>query len=76
VGEADCLSALDPASRVLFRHKSLRQDQRVFEKFANSTKEAGVTATNEVLMNLLKVSAFQVDDAFRDMWGSSPGSES
>jgi hypothetical protein len=40
-----------------------------FEKFANSTKEAGVTATNEVLMNLLKVSAFHVDDAFREMWG-------
>jgi len=44
-----------------------------FEKFANSTKEAGVTATNEVLMNLLKVSAFQVDDAFRDMWGIFSG---
>ncbi|WP_235564377.1 hypothetical protein [Arthrobacter sp. Soil762] len=44
-----------------------------FEKFANSTKEAGVTATNEVLMNLLKVSSFQVDDAFRDMWGIFSG---
>jgi hypothetical protein len=44
-----------------------------FEKFANSTKEAGVTATNEVLMNLLKVSAFQVDDAFREMWGIFSG---
>ncbi|MCO4252164.1 hypothetical protein [Pseudarthrobacter raffinosi] len=44
-----------------------------FEKFANSTKEAGVTATNEVLMNLLRVSEFQVDDAFRDMWGIFSG---
>lgn len=44
-----------------------------FEKFANSTKEAGVTATNEVLMNLLRVSEFQVDDAFRGMWGIFSG---
>lgn len=44
-----------------------------FEKFANSTKEAGVTATNEVLMNLLRVSEFEVDDAFRDMWGIFSG---
>lgn len=44
-----------------------------FEKFANSTKEAGVTATNEVLMNLLKVSEFQVDDGFRTTWAIFSG---
>ena len=44
-----------------------------FEKFANSTKEAGVTATNEVLVNLLKVSEFQVDDGFRNTWSVFSG---
>lgn len=44
-----------------------------FEKFANSTKEAGVTATNEVLVNLLKVSEFQVDDGFRTTWAVFSG---
>lgn len=44
-----------------------------FEKFANSTKEAGVTATNEVLVNLLKVSEFQVDDGFRTTWAIFSG---
>lgn len=44
-----------------------------FEKFANSTKEAGVTATNEVLVNLLRVSEFQVDDGFRTTWAIFSG---
>ncbi|WP_432246160.1 hypothetical protein ACRB8A_19235 (plasmid) [Arthrobacter sp. G.S.26] len=44
-----------------------------FEKFANSTKEAGVTATNEVLVNLLKVSEFVVDDGFRTTWAVFSG---
>ena len=44
-----------------------------FEKFANSTKEAGVTATNEVLVNLLKVSHFEVDDGFRTTWAIFSG---
>ena len=44
-----------------------------FEKFANSTKEAGVTATNEVLVNLLKVSEFVVDDGFRTAWAVFSG---
>jgi hypothetical protein len=44
-----------------------------FEKFANSTKEAGVTATNEVLVNLLKVSEFEVDDGFRTTWAIFSG---
>lgn len=44
-----------------------------FEKFANSTKDAGVTATNEVLNSLLKVSEFQVDTAFRELWAIFSG---
>jgi len=44
-----------------------------FEKFANSTKEAGVSATNEVLVNLLKVSKFDVDDGFRTTWAIFSG---
>lgn len=43
------------------------------DKFANSTKEAAVTATNEVLMNILKTSEFEVDDSFREMWGIFSG---
>jgi hypothetical protein len=44
-----------------------------FEKFANSVKDEGVKATNEVLNNLMKVSAFEVDDAFRDVWAIFAG---
>lgn len=44
-----------------------------FEKFANSVKDEGVKATNEVLNNLMKVSAFEVDDAFRDIWAIFAG---
>ncbi|MGY4542567.1 hypothetical protein ACVWY0_002491 [Arthrobacter sp. UYNi723] len=44
-----------------------------FEKFANSVKDEGVKATNEVLNNLMKVSAFQVDDSFRDLWAIFAG---
>jgi hypothetical protein len=41
-----------------------------FEKFANTVKDEGVKATNEVLNNLLKVSTFEIDDSFRDIWGA------
>jgi hypothetical protein len=41
-----------------------------FEKFANTVKDEGVKATNEVLNNLLKVSTFQIDDSFRDVWAA------
>ncbi|WP_409017420.1 hypothetical protein [Arthrobacter sp. MP_2.3] len=44
-----------------------------FEKFANSVKDEGVKATNEVLNNLMKVSSFQVDDSFRDLWAIFAG---
>lgn len=44
-----------------------------FEKFANSTKEGAVQATNEVLNNLLKVSSFEVNDSFRDLWAVFAG---
>lgn len=41
-----------------------------FERFANTVKEEGVTATNEVLNNLLKVATFEIDDAFRNTWAA------
>jgi len=41
-----------------------------FEKFANTVKAEGVKSTNEVLNNLLKVSVFEVDDAFRSTWAA------
>ncbi|WP_306844840.1 hypothetical protein [Paenarthrobacter nicotinovorans] len=41
-----------------------------FEKFANTVKAEGVKSTNEVLNNLLKVSVFDVDDAFRSTWAA------
>jgi hypothetical protein len=41
-----------------------------FEKFANTVKAEGVKSTNEVLNNLLKVSVFDVDDAFRGTWAA------
>jgi hypothetical protein len=41
-----------------------------FEKFANTVKDEGVKATNEVLNNLLKVSSFEVDDGFRNTWAA------
>ncbi|MFJ5958257.1 hypothetical protein ACIQC5_20145 [Paenarthrobacter sp. NPDC092416] len=41
-----------------------------FEKFANTVKAEGVKSTNEVLNNLLKVSVFDVDDAFRATWAA------
>ncbi|MET3174649.1 UNVERIFIED_ORG: hypothetical protein ABIB52_002500 [Arthrobacter sp. UYCu721] len=44
-----------------------------FEKFANTVKDEGVKATNEVLNNLMKVSAFQVDDSFRNIWAIFAG---
>ncbi|MFM9431981.1 hypothetical protein [Arthrobacter sp. MP_2.3] len=44
-----------------------------FEKFANSVKDEGVKATNEVLNNLMKVSSFEVDDSFRDLWAIFAG---
>ncbi|WP_431230753.1 hypothetical protein [Paenarthrobacter nicotinovorans] len=44
-----------------------------FEKFANTVKAEGVKSTNEVLNNLLKVSVFEVDDAFRATWAAFAG---
>ncbi|MDR6508145.1 hypothetical protein [Arthrobacter oryzae] len=44
-----------------------------FEKFANTVKDEGVKATNEVLNDLLKVSAFEIDDSFRTTWGAFSG---
>lgn len=44
-----------------------------FEKFANTVKDEGVKSTNEVLNNLLKVSAFDIDDAFRTTWAAFAG---
>jgi hypothetical protein len=44
-----------------------------FEKFANTVKDEGVKATNEVLNNLLKVSSFEVDDTFRNTWAAFAG---
>lgn len=44
-----------------------------FERFANTVKGEGVKATNEVLNNLLKVSAFEIDDAFRNIWAAFSG---
>ena len=44
-----------------------------FEKFANTVKDEGVKATNEVLKNLLKVSAFEIDDSFRTAWAAFSG---
>jgi hypothetical protein len=44
-----------------------------FEKFANTVKDEGVKATNEVLKNLLKVSAFEIDDSFRTTWAAFSG---
>ena len=44
-----------------------------FERFANTVKDEGVKTTNEVLNTLLKVSAFEVDDAFRDVWAAFAG---
>ncbi|SDQ03577.1 hypothetical protein [Arthrobacter crystallopoietes] len=44
-----------------------------FERFANTVKEEGVTATNEVLNNLLKVATFEIDDAFRNTWAAFAG---
>ncbi|MET3164776.1 UNVERIFIED_ORG: hypothetical protein ABIB19_003207 [Arthrobacter sp. UYEF10] len=44
-----------------------------FAKFANTVKDEGVKATNEVLNNLMKVSAFQVDDSFRNIWAIFAG---
>ncbi|NMR31883.1 hypothetical protein HGO92_19650 [Arthrobacter sp. SF27] len=44
-----------------------------FERFANTVKEEGVTATNEVLNNLLKVAAFEIDDSFRNTWAAFSG---
>jgi hypothetical protein len=41
-----------------------------FEKFANTVKDEGVKATNEVLNNLLKVSTFSIDDSFRNIWAA------
>ncbi|ABM10580.1 MULTISPECIES: hypothetical protein [Paenarthrobacter] len=41
-----------------------------FERFANTVKDEGVTATNEVLNNLLKVATFEIDDAFRNTWAA------
>lgn len=44
-----------------------------FEKFANTVKDEGVKTTNEVLNTLLKVSTFEVDDGFRDVWAAFAG---
>lgn len=44
-----------------------------FEKFANTVKDEGVKATNEVLNNLLKVSAFDIDEGFRNTWAAFAG---
>lgn len=41
-----------------------------FDRFANTVKDEGVKATNEVLKNLLKVSSFEIDDAFRSIWAA------
>jgi hypothetical protein len=41
-----------------------------FERFANTVKDEGVKATNEVLNNLLKVSTFSIDDSFRNIWAA------
>jgi hypothetical protein len=41
-----------------------------FEEFANTVKTDGVNATNEVMTNLLKVSAFEVNDSFRETWAA------
>jgi hypothetical protein len=44
-----------------------------FEKFANTVKNEGVKATNEVMNTLLKVSSFEVDDSFRNTWATFAG---